>query len=174
MQPLSKRRSSLAPAGTKAGSPVGAGNPGSSAQAVPANARVRAKAATVHVKRDQLLIAPPVMTDVGHTPSSGSTGALCLRHAPRCGLRKTRRPADCSSLLHSIHAPCVAPRHNDFQGRQVAPEVMRVSLPKPVPLDVATSTENLRKSTMAQSSTLFILTVSPLTIPLVYCHIKSF
>src|SRR5215813_6560400 len=72
IQPPSKRRSSLAPGGTKAGSPVGAGNPGSSAKAIPANARVRAKAAMVHVKRYQLLIAPTVMTDLGQTLHLGA------------------------------------------------------------------------------------------------------
>src|ERR671925_1147497 len=41
-------------------------------------------------------------------------------------------------------------------GGRLTPEVTRVSLPKPVPLDVATSTENSRRSTMSQSSTLFI------------------
>ena len=39
---------------------------------------------------------------------------------------------------------------------RLTPAVTRVSLPKPVPLDVATSTESLRRSTMSQSSTLFI------------------
>src|SRR5262245_19421395 len=41
-------------------------------------------------------------------------------------------------------------------GGRLTPEVTRVSLPKPGPLDVATSTENSRRSTIAQSSTLFI------------------
>src|ERR671925_43190 len=39
---------------------------------------------------------------------------------------------------------------------RLTPDVTRVSLPKPVPLDVATSTQNTRRSTMSQSSTLFI------------------
>src|SRR5262249_5572755 len=41
-------------------------------------------------------------------------------------------------------------------GGRLTPDVTRVSLPKPMPLDVATSTQNTRRSTMAQSSTLFI------------------
>src|SRR6476659_2494840 len=41
-------------------------------------------------------------------------------------------------------------------GGRLTPDGTRVSLPKPVPLDVATSTQNTRRSTMAQSSTLFI------------------
>src|SRR5215470_14457479 len=112
MQPPSKRRSSLAPAGTKAGSPVGAGNPGSSAKAVTANARMRPRAATVHVKRYMLLIAPPVIT-TWSKPLSLEHG--CLAPIPCSTLLplKTRRPDDCSSLLHSIHAPHVAPRPYD-------------------------------------------------------------
>src|SRR5712691_6953631 len=74
IQPPSKRRSSLAPAGTKVGSPVGAGNPGSSAKAVTANARVRHRAAKIYWEPYQLFIAPPVITDVGQTTSAGSTG----------------------------------------------------------------------------------------------------
>src|SRR5215831_12415554 len=41
-------------------------------------------------------------------------------------------------------------------GGRLTPDVTRVSLPKPVPLDVATSTQNTRRSPMAQSRTLFI------------------
>src|SRR5215470_1860421 len=41
-------------------------------------------------------------------------------------------------------------------GGRLTPDVTRVSLPKPMPLDVATSTPNTRRSTMAQSRTLFI------------------
>src|SRR5262245_42521351 len=41
-------------------------------------------------------------------------------------------------------------------GGRLTPDVTRVSLPKPMPLDVATSTQNTRRSTMSQSSTLFI------------------
>src|SRR5262249_50277757 len=41
-------------------------------------------------------------------------------------------------------------------GGRLPPDVTRVSLPKPMPLDVATSTQNTRRSTMSQSSTLFI------------------
>src|SRR5262249_22567980 len=41
-------------------------------------------------------------------------------------------------------------------GGRLTPDVTRVSLPQPVPLDVATATENSRRSTMAQSRTLFI------------------
>src|SRR5215831_10411535 len=41
-------------------------------------------------------------------------------------------------------------------GGRLTPDGTRVSLPKPVPLDVATSTQNTRRSTMSQSSTLFI------------------
>src|SRR5919198_4917607 len=65
IQPPSKRRSSLAPAGTKAGSPVGAGNPGSSAKVATATPRARPRAAAMYVKPYQLLISPPVMTDMG-------------------------------------------------------------------------------------------------------------
>src|SRR5919202_6255038 len=110
MQPPSKMRSSLAPAGTKAGSPVGAGNPGSSAKAVTANAKVRPRAATDHVKRYQLLIAPPVMTNLGPTTSSGSTGGLVLTPCPTLRHHQDASPPersygsmdDCSSLLHAI------------------------------------------------------------------------
>ena len=41
-------------------------------------------------------------------------------------------------------------------GGRLTPDVTRVSLPKPMPLDVATSTQNTRRSTMSQSRTLFI------------------
>jgi len=41
-------------------------------------------------------------------------------------------------------------------GSRLPPAVPRVSLPKPVPLDVATSPQNTRRSTLSQSSTLFI------------------
>src|SRR5512134_1455571 len=41
-------------------------------------------------------------------------------------------------------------------GGRLTPDGTRVSLPKPVPLDVATSTQNMRRSTMAQSRTLFM------------------
>src|SRR5215475_13666129 len=41
-------------------------------------------------------------------------------------------------------------------GGRLTPDVTRVSLPQPVPLDVTTSTENSRRSTMPQSRTLFI------------------
>jgi transposase len=41
-------------------------------------------------------------------------------------------------------------------GGRLTPDVTRVSLPQPVPLDVATSTENSRRSTLSQSRTLFI------------------
>src|SRR6187200_3335128 len=41
-------------------------------------------------------------------------------------------------------------------GGRLTPDGTRVSLPKPVPLDVATSTQNTRRSTMSQSRTLFM------------------
>src|SRR5678815_5487321 len=41
-------------------------------------------------------------------------------------------------------------------GGKLTPDVTRVSLPKPVPHDVATSTQNTRRSTLSPSSTLFI------------------
>src|SRR5712691_3759382 len=65
IQPPSKRRSSLAPAGTKAGSPVGAGNPGSSAKVVTATPRARPRVAAMYLKPYPLLISPPVRTDMG-------------------------------------------------------------------------------------------------------------
>ena len=54
-------------------------------------------------------------------------------------------------------------------GGRLTPDVARVSLPKPVPLDVATSTQNMRRSTLAQSRTLCIgLDVHQETIAVAY------
>jgi hypothetical protein len=38
------------------------------------------------------------------------------------------------------------------RGGRLTPDVTRVSVPKPVPLDVATSTHNTRRSTMSDST----------------------
>jgi len=61
--------------------------------------------------------------------------------------------------FHLIRCAALSAAPRDIMtsnGGRLTPEVTRVSLPKPVPLDVATSTQNMRRSTMSQSRTLFI------------------